>query len=264
MILPRRRHTDRLGNELLDPIANLAKMTKKERNEVKAIVASELARILLANSAVSKPEQEPQPLTSVPTIPPRSNWRFPKWMTLIASSLIGVCWAFFVYCASWSLDYPSGSLRSNNPFTTVFTFTNTGQLPAESVTITCKQRVVELNNGQKLPGATMYNLAPAASTTAPHVGSGEKLSFVCQQVISGWSMNEGRVPLDAPMPVFTENNPDLPVTWADFEFTIAYSPFPFIHIPFWAAHRRMIGQPDKNGSFVWAAATMNQTFDQHQ
>lgn len=235
---------------------NQREIRRRANNKVSKIVAK------------SKKQKQP-PITPELPVPQKiqgpSRLRFPsrKWWWIVGSSLVGMIWWLYLYAASWSLDPSSGSLRSHNPFFTVFTFTNAGVLPAQEVYITCIQRMIEYDSSKFGGSRPTFSagLVPNSSTYSPLVQRNEKLSFVCRQVLSGLRFSRELVPLGAPAPVFTEDDEDLPIIWADFEFVIRYCPIPFLHVPFWTEHRRVIAQPSNDGTFVWAAATVGQKFD---
>jgi hypothetical protein len=113
-----------------------------------------------------------------------------------------------------------------------------------------------------LPGPTFFSgIAPAHTASAGRLRSGEKLSFVCPQVVAGFRFSEDTVPVGTPIEPFAEDDKDFPVSWVDFVFTVKYSPIPFVKIPFWSQRRRMTAQPDNHGILVWSAAALDQIID---
>ena len=213
------------------------------------------------NGATSR--QEPQ--VSRPPSGITHKWLLTEWpkpsLVKIVSSLGTVCLAllaFYQYSPSWTLDLPSSSFRPNNPFTAVFTITNTGLLPATHVSVKCVQQMIEYSE----PSNT-FSSGPAPWATARWVSRNDKLSALCEQIIAGIKIYPRILSLEEMEELRWERPPldeNPHVIWADLVFTIRYAPIFFIPQWQWTEWRRVKGEPGEDGTFVWMQVPVDHVY----
>ena len=92
-----------------------------------------------------QPPQQP-PLEEVREPKPRPvlhrSWKVLEGALGTLGTLATLSALYFAF-PSWTLSLPSSAYHPRNPFTAIFTLTNSGYLPADSVKVVCIQNLVE-------------------------------------------------------------------------------------------------------------------------
>ena len=227
--------------------------------------------IKLAVADAIGPRQPPPPAPAKPPAtqpkPPRqrSVWRRVTlgWAALtLAGSIAGAFLTAYVALPSWSLALPSASYRPRNPFTAVFTVTNSGYFPGKDVHVLCIQNMIRYTNLGIFQNPYSAGLI-GGPTDLGSIYKNESRTFSCPQVLRGLKVRQGvMTPAQAAedyqesLRATKESQEDMPFDWADFEFQVSYS-LAFLHF---TDKFRVVGRPAIDGSFVWEQVPLDKVF----
>ncbi|MGP8259849.1 MAG: hypothetical protein ACLQM6_07855 [Acidobacteriaceae bacterium] len=190
-----------------------------------------------------------------------------KRFSKVILPVISFLWCMWVALPTWTLTLPSTSYRPLNPFTAVFTLTNSGYLPATRVKLECFENRVNYADGS--------GSGPLESKQIElqDISRNESRTFQRPQVVSGISVVPGVISPDEIKKEYEDTkkylnenghfpDEDIPFVWADFQFDVTYSThfYPFE----WLRKYRVVSRLTQNGTFVWDQVALDKKFEKAQ
>jgi hypothetical protein len=194
----------------------------------------------------------------------RTMGKLPRWVWTAAIVVVPSLIAYLSVPPSLQLDLPSTADRMGNPYTALFTLTNTGWASATSVTVHCLVNDVEY----VVPKDVHSSGLPTAADVGT-IAHDEKRTFNCPQLVS----YAGYIPkaltpnevwqFEQYLRSHAEDErgrwigPDMKFAWIDLEFDATYR-----FITGYSRKFRVVGHPGDNGAFVWRQVPLDERFDE--
>jgi hypothetical protein len=251
--------------------SELQRLAEKERRAKKeAEAAAKKEADLEAKKASEQSDQSTQSAKTQRTRKHRRKRILRKTATILGL-VTTFAFGYYQVRPTWNLETPSTAMRPVNPFTTIFTISNSGVLPAANITAVCLEKMIEYDDSVQLPGYKGAFSGPliGPKATSSWLESGAKMTVDCSQQIAyvgavgrALSSEEIRAKSEEGLAKLQQGKmDDPPIKWMDVELDIEYAPIPILPWFRTTTRRRVVGQRSENNVFVWMPVPLDKEFD---